>query len=225
VRRRPSPTSFTFFLLRAVRPVLGRAPLLQGVGAGVGVQLFILPLDMAVTRLQSGEYAAQGADCLRVFAEIVKKQGFLGLWTGLQAGIFLTLNPGITNMVLARIQRGDGRGDSAARSFWAGAVAKAVASVCTYPYLLAKVQMQMLRPPQALSGGAQKAYAASKTPAVGMVQLMAAIVREGGPFALFEGLSLQLLNGVLKEALLNMIRLKISASVTVAFLLLGARIK
>jgi len=183
-----------FFLLRLVRPLLGRVPLLQGMGAGVGVQLIILPVDMIVTRLQSTRGSLQNGGFAQALRQVVKQHGLFGLWAGLGPGMALTLNPGITQMVLARLGRGRGP-LSAAQSFWFGAAAKAVASMCTYPYTRAKVQMQ-------IQGSGTT-----------MMQVLTSIIGDSGLLALFDGLGPQLFNGVLKEAILNMIRVKIAVLV------------
>lgn len=195
-----------FYLLRAVAPVLRRAPLLQGTTAGVGVQLIVLPIDMIVTRQQSSR---GNNGWLSVLGSIVKQQGILGLWSGLGPGLFLTLNPGINQMILSWLKRGRETVDqSAVRAFWSGALAKAVAGFITYPYMRVKVQMQV-----------QGMTSSGSAPSTSK-QVLSLMVREGGVLSLFDGLVPQLTNGVLKEAILNMVRLKIAVFVARVFTLL-----
>lgn len=206
-------TNFVYFyLLRAVRPLLGRYPMLQGMGAGVGVQLIILPIDMVVTRLQSVRDASLKGNFFKMVSDIVQKQGFLGLWSGIGPGLCLTLNPGITQMVLMRLRSKTGK-ESAARAFWSAAVAKAVAGTTTYPYMRAKVQMQVQG--MVAHDGARQS----------MAKILMSIVRESGAFALFDGLAPQLANGVLKEAILNMVRVQIFTFVKVLFDSLNRAVK
>eukprot|EP00928_Gymnodinium_smaydae_P055009 TRINITY_DN3867_c0_g1_i1.p1 TRINITY_DN3867_c0_g1~~TRINITY_DN3867_c0_g1_i1.p1 ORF type:complete len:337 (-),score=47.78 TRINITY_DN3867_c0_g1_i1:327-1337(-) len=190
-----------FYLLRALKPLLGRLPLLQGSCAGAGVQMIVLPIDMIVTRLQS---AQDKADIAKVLRGIIAQQGVLGLWSGLGPGLLLTLNPGITQGILARFQKSL-RGQTALQAFWAGAVAKAVASTLTYPYMRAKVLMQVR---------GMRAAASAPTSAI---QVLSSLLAEGGVQNLFDGLCPQLTNAVLKEALLNLMRVKITIFVARLF--------
>lgn len=188
-------TNFVFFyLLRTLRPVLGRTPMLQGISAGVGVQLVVLPLDMIVVRLQSARGVT--ASFLQVFKSIIKDDGFLGLWAGLGAGMSLTLNPGINQRVLS-VLLGDKRPSSAMAAFWTAALAKAIASTATYPLVRAKVHMQVHR------------IVADEASQRNTVQVLSRMVADDGLLAVFDGLSLQLGNAVLKEAILLMVQTKI----------------
>jgi hypothetical protein len=193
-------TNFIFFYnMRVLAPLLKSHPLLQGMAAGVGVQLVTLPVDMLVTRVQTNRGHAGAWLVLR---GILVNEGVRSLWTGLGPGLLLVLNPGITQFVLARIVGKSEKRISALRAFCAGATAKAVASVCTYPSTRAKVQMQV-------QGMVPKD--SSKSP--NTLQVLRTIVGEGGFSALFDGLLPQLTNAVLKDAILTMVRVKIASFV------------
>jgi len=188
-------TNFVFFyLLRALRPFLGRSPLLQGMCAGVGVQLTVLPIDMVVVRLQSAYGSVAGFN--QVLTDIVKEKGFFGLWSGLGPGLSLTLNPGINQGVLSVLLQGK-RASSAAVAFWSAALAKAIASVITYPLMRAKVQMQVQRVER--RGNTFR----------DTVQILVDMVSDNGVLAVFDGLGPQLVNAVLKEAILQSVQTKI----------------
>lgn len=189
-------TNFVFFyLLRALRPYLGHLPLWQGIGAGVGVQLTVLPIDMVVVRLQS--LRGSSATFIDVLRDILATGGIFGLWSGLLPGLSLTLNPGINQRVLAWLLQSK-RPSSATIAFWSGAFAKAVASIITYPLMRAKVKMQT-----------QSMVSDCKVQQNAM-QVMAQMLADEGIVALFDGLTPQLVNAVLKEAILQMMSAKIS---------------
>lgn len=200
-------TNFIFFyLLRALRPLLGKQPLLQGMGAGVGVQLIVMPVDMIVTRLQTAR--GNAVSFLRVVSGIIEREGLFGLWSGIGPGLLLTLNPGITQLVQTWLAPGPMRSiaPSALEAFWSGAASKAVASVVTYPYMRAKVQMQV-----------QGMVSSSGAGRPSTLQIIGDVVGESGLLALFDGLMPQLINAVLKEALLNTTRLQIAGLVAWLF--------
>jgi len=187
-------TNFVFFYaLRVSKRRVRAAALLQGILAGVVVQLTILPVDMVVTRLQTARAAVQKS-FLQVLWQIIKNEGFWSLWGGIGPGILLTLNPGIVEAVQSQLWKWQDP-SSKLQNFLSGAVSKAIASIVTYPYVRAKVQLQVM---DKTSEG---------TPTT--VQILSGIVSESGVLGIFEGCPPQLFNAVLKEALLNMVRLEI----------------
>lgn len=203
-------TNFIFFYNlrvagRVAGGVLRKQPLLQGMAAGLAVQLVILPVDLVVTRMQSLRGGSVGF--LAHVMGIVKEEGVAGLWAGLGPGALLTLNPGITQLILVRLG-GSTKNVTASWAFMSGAAAKAVASLVTYPYMRAKVQMQIqgMLPPG--------------TPRKSMMQIWSDILSESGVIGFFDGFVPQVSNAVLKDALLTMIRVKIARMVARAVALL-----
>lgn len=181
--------------------------MLHGMCAGVGVQVIVLPIDMVTTRFQTTRDIKAGRGLAGTLKSIVKREGLGGLWSGIGPGLLLTLNPGITQLLMSWLVPSR-RAASAARAFWSAAVSKAVASTITYPYTRAKVQLQI-----------QGMVSLSAKPA-GTLQVLARISAESGVLAVFDGLLPQLTNAVLKEALLNMARLKIASTVSRLFRLM-----
>ncbi|KAI0077076.1 mitochondrial carrier [Panus rudis PR-1116 ss-1] len=93
---------------------------------------------------------------LGVAKEIIEEEGVTGLWLGIKPGLVLTVNPAITyglyervkGIVLLAKQTASG-GSSAANeklspwmTFVIGAMSKTLATIVTYPYIMAKVRIQ-----------------------------------------------------------------------------------
>jgi len=90
--------------------------------------------------------------------EIVQEEGVTGLWLGIKPGLVLTVNPAITYGVFERIksilllaQEKAAAAAAAApssgkltpgKNFLVGALSKTLATVVTYPYIMAKVRIQ-----------------------------------------------------------------------------------
>ena len=89
--------------------------------------------------------------------EIVQEEGVAGLWLGIKPGLVLTVNPAITYGVFERIKSilllaQEKAATVAATSsngkltpgmnFLVGALSKTLATVVTYPYIMAKVRIQ-----------------------------------------------------------------------------------
>ena len=126
--------------------------LLLGAGAGALAQIFTIPIGVIATRQQlwqpsqaqklAGE--EQEPSLLQTGREIVQESGWQGLWTGLQPGLVLTVNPAITYGVFERIKSGvlsgsrEGQRLSVGESFWIGVGSKAIATVVTYPYIFVR---------------------------------------------------------------------------------------
>jgi len=87
--------------------------------------------------------------------EIVREEGVTGLWLGIKPGLVLTINPAITYGVFERIksilvlaqEKAAAAGPSNGKlppgmNFLVGALSKTLATVVTYPYIMAKVRIQ-----------------------------------------------------------------------------------
>jgi adenine nucleotide transporter 17 len=91
-----------------------------------------------------------------VGSEIVREEGVTGLWLGIKPGLVLTVNPAITYGVFERVKSvlllAQEKAASAAvpssgkltpgMNFLVGALSKTLATVVTYPYIMAKVRIQ-----------------------------------------------------------------------------------
>ena len=86
--------------------------------------------------------------------EIVREEGVAGLWLGIKPGLVLTVNPAITYGVFERVksilllaQEKAATAPSNGKltpgmNFLVGALSKTLATVVTYPYIMAKVRIQ-----------------------------------------------------------------------------------
>ena len=118
--------------------------LLRGALAGALGQTTTLPLSVVVTRQQT--QAQHTKDTFWTIAkQIVHEQGWTALWTGLKPSLVLIVNPAITYGFFERLKQlllTQKRSLNALDIFLIGAIAKAIATILTYPYIMAKVQMQ-----------------------------------------------------------------------------------
>ena len=145
--------------------------------------------------------------------EIVREEGVAGLWLGIKPGLVLTVNPAITYGVFERIKSilllaQEKAATVAATSsngkltpgmnFLVGALSKTLATVVTYPYIMAKVRIQargtdtQMAQEEGLSAPPHHAYhhsANSKHP--GALDLLRMVYKREG-FAGWYQVSLQL---------------------------------
>ncbi|CDZ96605.1 Predicted mitochondrial carrier protein [Phaffia rhodozyma] len=130
-----------------VPPTLSTAAeLFLGAVAGAFAQVFTIPVAVIATRQQlSG--SADKTGFLEVGREVIREDGITGLWRGLKPGLVLTINPAITYGAFERIKgtalRSTGKEKlSPGMAFLVGATSKSLATVVTYPYIMAKVRLQ-----------------------------------------------------------------------------------
>lgn len=120
--------------------------LLIGASAGALAQIFTIPVAVVTTRQQTMPLGER-LDLKSTAMEIVQEEGWTGLWKGLKPSLVLVVNPAITYGMYSRIQelvlKAFGRKDmTPGLVFLVGALAKTLATVVTYPYIMAKVRLQ-----------------------------------------------------------------------------------
>ncbi|TFK93704.1 adenine nucleotide transporter [Polyporus arcularius HHB13444] len=156
---------------------------------------------------------------LGVAREIIAEEGVTGLWLGLKPGLVLTVNPAITYGMYERVKslmliaRGETNANaklSPWMAFTVGALSKALATVVTYPYIMAKVRIQ------ARSADAEEAEAEHHPLPhhnkphhrtghhVGALTVLARVWRRNGFLGWYQGMSAQLIKAVITQALLFM---------------------
>ncbi|KAH8831624.1 mitochondrial carrier [Flagelloscypha sp. PMI_526] len=199
-------------------PVLSTAAeLLLGAVAGALAQIFTIPVSVIATRQQVGRVvkpqlktseegelptpeAPVDESFLTVAKEIIDEQGVTGLWLGLRASLVLTVNPSITYgmferikslMLLAKEKAGASQKLTSGQIFLVGALSKTMATVVTYPYIMAKVRIQARSSDQGANG---------EDP--GAVEILTKVLRNEGLVGWYQGMQAQITKAVLSQALL-----------------------
>ncbi|KAF8647403.1 hypothetical protein AX16_006732 [Volvariella volvacea WC 439] len=158
-----------------------------------------------------------------VAKEIVEEEGVGGLWLGLKPGLVLTVNPAITYGLFERVKSvvllakakagslGANEKMSPWMSFLVGALSKSLATVVTYPYIMAKVRIQ------ARSADVEDAEEHHRNPPaphtyhhqdkskhVGALDILMRVWRREGFSGWYQGMQAQITKAVISQALLFM---------------------
>ncbi|CAG8455985.1 13530_t:CDS:10 [Dentiscutata erythropus] len=104
--------------------------LILGAFAGALAQIFTIPVSVITTRQQTTK-SHDRKDLIGTTKEIISEDGITGLWKGLKPSLILCVNPAITY----------------------GALSKTIATIFTYPYIMAKVRLQWKPPKSDLKDG------------------------------------------------------------------------
>ncbi|KII85088.1 hypothetical protein PLICRDRAFT_57021 [Plicaturopsis crispa FD-325 SS-3] len=204
------------------------AELLLGAVAGALAQIFTIPVSVIATRQQVGRSGADDNDdgepvddsFLGVAREIIREEGVTGLWLGIKPGLVLTVNPAITYgmyervksiILLAKTKAGSNDKLTPGLSFVVGALSKTLATIVTYPYIMAKVRIQ------ARSADAEEAvvehheiphhnqpHHTDKFKHVGALDILARVWKRDGFVGWYQGMGAQITKAVLSQALLFM---------------------
>jgi len=214
-------------------PLSTVAELALGAIAGILAQIFTIPVSVIATRQQlgvpqskkkgkgkvgEGDGEENDGSFLAVAREIVREEGVTGLWLGLKPGLVLTVNPAITYGVFERIkgavlaarERVGNTGTSLGPglSFALGATSKSLATVVTYPYIMAKVRIQTRK-----KGGEENEDGTLPEPVntgkrhrknEGAVDILARVLRKEGFLGWYKGMGAQILKAVLSQGVLFM---------------------
>lgn len=207
-----------------------------GAVAGACARAFTTPIANVVTRKQTASLVDDGGEqkpatarsFAEVLAEIRREKGVMGLWAGYSAALVLTLNPSITfflqqMLTNSLVPHQDLNDPAAAVTFILAAASKAVATVATYPFQIAKTRMQIAVPDESEERSSAKgkepirtddktegADAGLRKPAAKVVRnlagetifaTMARIGREEGIKALYDGMSSDLLKAFLSHGI------------------------
>jgi adenine nucleotide transporter 17 len=186
---------FTYEWLKARRKSLGlRTSTLVntacGVLAGVSNLTVTLPLETLMVRLQTGDASKN----LSQHASELVAGGPSSVWCGFGVSSVLTLNPALTMAIFdalkARVSKLTKRARlSTLEGFLVGSLAKAIATIITYPLIRTKVVMQ-------LSSGQGNGH-----PPKGMAETFVNIWRREGAEGLFRGCSAQIFTAVSKSGI------------------------
>ncbi|GAA5908315.1 uncharacterized protein JCM6883_004344 [Sporobolomyces salmoneus] len=88
---------------------------------------------------------------IKIAKEIYESQGLKGFWSGFQSTVVLTVNPAITFYAFAALKRAlipakHREHPTPLQTFFCGAFASSLASLITYPLILAKTRLQFKSP-------------------------------------------------------------------------------
>ncbi|KAK0236073.1 mitochondrial carrier domain-containing protein [Armillaria nabsnona] len=211
-------------------PQIGTAmELILGAIAGALAQIFTIPVSVIATRQQVGRTKRQSPassstelseppeddSFLGVAREIVDEEGIGGLWLGIKPGLILTVNPAITYGAYERVKSivvlAKGTASmSPGLSFIVGALSKTLATIVTYPYIMAKVRIQ------ARSADTEEAtvkhlevphsheYHHKQYKHPGALDILLRVWRTEGFSGWYQGMQAQIIKAVLSQALLFM---------------------
>lgn len=132
---------------------------------------------------------------------VAKTEGIKGLWSGTIPSLILVSNPSLQFMMYEMLKRNvmkfSGSTEiSSLRYFFIGAIAKAFATVLTYPLQLVQTK-QRHRSKQESDPSTSK-----QTQKFGMIQMMLDIIKNQGFRGLFRGMEAKILQTVLTAALM-----------------------
>ncbi|KAJ2683924.1 hypothetical protein IWW39_005218 [Coemansia spiralis] len=212
------------FALRVGSPDGGRSlstvvELAVGAVAGMINQLITLPIGVVATRQQTAHVGERRGWMERV-SEIVQTEGIGGLWAGLRPAMLLCSNPAITYGVFEKVKGvllRDRQSQvlTAAEAFWAGALAKTLATVVTYPYIMAKVRLQWRPSKEEREREGEGVVYRSSADVLGKV------LRTEGVAGWYRGMQTQIVKAVITQALMLMIKESFTMQVVRLFALLG----
>ncbi len=173
-----------------------------------------LPLDCWTTQIQTGNNGNKGALAI-LMAMLSEGEGIKGMYKGIQAYTILCLKPAIQytvfeqvkGLMLARKRLSSGMNGkiynpdtlTAIEAFLLGMVARTVATICTFPYLRAKVMLQ-----------SQKKANGPNNEKINIPSMIAKMYMTDGLSECFHGLGPELTRGVFSAALMMMMKEKIA---------------
>ncbi|GMF18820.1 unnamed protein product [Phytophthora fragariaefolia] len=216
-------------------PITTGMSLLMASTAGALNMSMTLPLEMINTRaqIQPSDDEASDADdkpqekdagrrtMWGLAKEIYAEDGLLSFWKGFIPSLVLVSNPSINYTIFDKLklqlQHSKMAASNAKRlssltaleAFILAAIAKAVATIITYPVIRAKVLMQAQK--KQIAGEKKNSHGHHHAEmGNSMVQVLKRIGELEGPSGFFKGCSAQLFNTVLKSALLVMTKEQIT---------------
>eukprot|EP00644_Phytophthora_capsici_P007437 jgi/Phyca11/546485/estExt2_Genewise1Plus.C_PHYCAscaffold_210238 len=217
-------------------PITTSMSLLMASTAGALNMSMTLPLEMINTRaqIQPSDDESSDADDKKddkepqrrtmwgIAKEIYAEDGLMSFWKGFIPSLVLVSNPSINYTIFDKLklqlQHSKMAASNAKRvssltaleAFILAAIAKAVATIVTYPIIRAKVLMQAQK--KQIAGHQKSSHGHHHHAEMGnsMVQVLKRIGELEGPTGYFKGCSAQLFNTVIKSALLVMTKEQIT---------------
>lgn len=182
-----------------------------GALAGAIAQVFTIPISVVATRQQLDNSKTGGKSLTTTALEIIRDDGPTGLWKGLKPSLVLTVNPAITYGTFERLKLvflGSEGEMTPGKAFWMGALSKTLATVVTYPYIMAKVRLQAKYDTHNSDGESQTKQNSnsqrrpSKDRYSGAIDVLRQAYCEKGFSGWYQGMEAQIMKAVLSQALL-----------------------
>ncbi|KAI8363973.1 mitochondrial carrier domain-containing protein [Choanephora cucurbitarum] len=174
--------------------------LVLGAAAGALTTLITTPVSVITTRQQTLP-ANERQGVLETCQSIIKEEGVQGLWRGIQPSLLLCVNPAITYGSFEKIKQIVTQvlklPLTPGVNFLVGALSKTLATVITYPYIMAKVRLQW-KPSKEM----KDKIVAYK----GSVDVLTRVLKTEGFLGWYKGMSTQITKAVLSQALLFMMK-------------------
>ncbi|KAI8992533.1 mitochondrial carrier domain-containing protein [Pilobolus umbonatus] len=174
--------------------------LILGAAAGALTTLITTPVSVITTRQQTLP-ANERQGVMKTCETILAEEGIQGLWRGIKPSLLLCVNPAITYGSFEKIKQLVvdvlKLPLSPGVNFLVGALSKTLATVITYPYIMAKVRLQWT--PSKEKRMKTLAYK-------GSLDVLSRVLKTEGIFGLYKGMSTQITKAVLSQALLLMLK-------------------
>jgi len=177
--------------------------LILGAAAGALAQIFTIPVSVCTTRQQTST-REERRGLFTTGRDIVREDGISGLWRGLKPSLVLCINPAITYGLFERIKDVMFPNEvrlTPGQSFWVGAVSKTIATLVTYPYIMAKVRMQH-KPPAVHAHLHGTVEPEDHHRQDGAVQILQKIYKRHGALGWYKGIGPQITKAVITQAIL-----------------------
>ncbi|KAG1148321.1 hypothetical protein G6F37_003992 [Rhizopus arrhizus] len=187
-----------------------------GAAAGALTTLITTPVSVITTRQQTLP-PSERQDVVGTCKTIIDEEGIEGLWRGIRPSLVLCVNPAITYGSFEKIKQIVINIFKLPLTPWVnflvGALSKTLATVITYPYIMAKVRLQW-KP--------SKENQDKVIPYKGSLDILARVLRTEGFFGWYKGMSTQITKAVLSQALLFMMKDIFTNYTVLAFALVQA---
>ncbi|GAA6042661.1 hypothetical protein JCM8097_008274 [Rhodosporidiobolus ruineniae] len=175
--------------------------ILGAVAAALG-QIFTIPVSVIATRQQ---LAHKALSFRRAVQHILRDDGITGLWRGLKPSLVLCVNPAITYGMFERLKTvvlKEGEKMTPFKAFLIGAMSKTLATVVTYPYIMAKTRLQAGAGDDDEDEDEKHPHVKKKERYSGAVDCLKQVWQEEGFVGWYQGMQAQITKAVLAQALL-----------------------
>ena len=182
-----------------------------GYMAGVCNTIFISPVEKIQVRVLAAPKGVVNNTIMKHIKQIYAVNGLASFYSGWQTNFYTSLTPAISNTTFDQLKVLLLKGRNSlgyVEAFLLGAFSKAVATFLTYPMGRAKTILYNEKLP--VSGG-------QRAPSSSVYTLLVEIYKKQGLIGLYNGLYATIINGVLREAVMLMVKEKVDVAVRSVF--------